>query len=216
MKVWRRLRRRSRAKVFGLGLSRTGTKSLTAALARLGLDVAHYPDDPTTVRELLAGHCELTLLRERDGITDITTIPFYREFDRIYPDSRFVLTVREKDAWLESLRKLLERRPPGDEPARYRDRPELVRFRRFLRERVYGSNEFDAERMAAAYDAHHREVRAYFEGRPDDLLVLDVTRGEGYDRLCPFLGVGAPDEPFPVEGRSVDADARRARVAART
>ena len=38
---------------------------------------------------------------------------------------------------------------------------------------------------------------AHFAGRPDDLLVLDVVGGEGWERLCPFLGLAPPDEPFP-------------------
>ena len=29
------------------------------------------------------------------------------------------------------------------------------------------------------------------------VLRLNVCAGEGYERLCPFLGVPVPDEPFP-------------------
>ena len=47
------------------------------------------------------------------------------------------------------------------------------------------------------YDEHNADVRAYFAQRPDDLLVIDVTAGDGWDRLCPFLGVDVPDAPFP-------------------
>ena len=42
-----------------------------------------------------------------------------------------------------------------------------------------------------------RRVRAYFAGRPDDLLVLDVVGGEGWEKLCPFLGLEPPAEAFP-------------------
>ena len=31
----------------------------------------------------------------------------------------------------------------------------------------------------------------------DDLFVLDVRGGEGWEKLCPFLGLNVPDVPFP-------------------
>jgi 3'(2'), 5'-bisphosphate nucleotidase len=37
----------------------------------------------------------------------------------------------------------------------------------------------------------------YFKDRPQDLLVIDVTAGEGWEKLCPFLGKPTPDIPFP-------------------
>lgn len=198
---WRRLRRgRPRPKIFGLGLSRTGTKSLTEALGRLGFDVVHFPLDETTIREFTNGHFDLTLLRDHDGITDITTIPFYQQLDWQYPGSKFILTMRDKEPWLESLRGLLARRPPAEEAERFRKKPEVYRFRRFLRESVYGSNEFDRDRMSRAYDEHHRAVRAYFSGRTDDFLVLDVTSGDGFEKLCPFLGRDLLSERFPWLG----------------
>ena len=39
-------------------------------------------------------------------------------------------------------------------------------------------------------------VADYFHDR-DDLLVMRVTEGDGYDLLCPFLGVPTATEPFP-------------------
>ena len=39
----KKCQRSKRMKVFGIGLSRTGTTSLTAALSMLGINVVHYP-----------------------------------------------------------------------------------------------------------------------------------------------------------------------------
>jgi hypothetical protein len=38
-------------KVFGIGLSRTGSMSLTEALTILGFRALHFPADPVTQRE---------------------------------------------------------------------------------------------------------------------------------------------------------------------
>ena len=44
-------------------------------------------------------------------------------------------------------------------------------------------------------------MRSYFANRPEDLLVLDVTAGDGWEPLCQFLGMPVPERPFPWENR---------------
>ena len=41
-------------KIFGLGLSRTGTTSLASALEQLDIRTVHYPSDPTTFADAMA------------------------------------------------------------------------------------------------------------------------------------------------------------------
>ena len=88
-------------KIFGLGLSKTGTGSLNRALELLGYKSFHYPYDDLTFHELVTGQYHLTLLETYDAITDITSIPYYRQLDRAY-DSKFILTIRDKEDWLQS------------------------------------------------------------------------------------------------------------------
>jgi hypothetical protein len=52
-------------KVFGIGLSRTGTVSLATALTALGIEARHYPHDPITQEELAAPAPALTGARHR-------------------------------------------------------------------------------------------------------------------------------------------------------
>jgi len=49
---------------------------------------------------------------------------------------------------------------------------------------------------------HRARVRALFKGRPGKLLILDVCGGEGYEKLCPFLGVPVASDPFPMKNKS--------------
>jgi hypothetical protein len=51
---------------------------------------------------------------------------------------------------------------------------------------------------------HAAAVRAHFARRPQDLLIMDLEAGDGWDELCPFLGCAAPRRPFPVKNRSRD------------
>src|SRR5690349_19921009 len=89
-------------KVFGLGLSKTGTSSLSEALNYLGIKTIHYPSDELTWRELRSGNYRLTLMNEWQGAVDISVAPFYPQLDQAFPQSKFILTVREKEAWLRS------------------------------------------------------------------------------------------------------------------
>ncbi|MEJ7812700.1 MAG: sulfotransferase family protein [Gemmatimonadaceae bacterium] len=182
----------SAPKVFGIGLSKTGTSSLTEALNMLGVRSVHYPHDDDTFRELRDGNYRLSVLREYDGVVDIPVAPFFAQLDAQYPGSKFILTVRGREAWLRSIE--LHWRLMMDW---WHNFPQFKRFHEFISACAYGSIGFNAERFSYAYDAHEREVRRHFAGRPHALLVLDICGGEGWERLCPFLGAAVPDVPFP-------------------
>lgn len=189
-------------KVFGIGLSRTGTKSLTSALNILGIKTIHYPDDATTLRELVEGNYNLSLLQHFDGITDITVSPFYPQLDELFPQSKFILTIRNKTDWLRSLEKHWQGRPafvdPDSDPDFDPFTNEIhLNIRRLLRSANYGCYEFSSHRLSYAYDHHYQSVMNYFSDRPDSLLILDICKGEGWEKLCPFLDKPLVSFPFP-------------------
>lgn len=182
-------------KIFAVGLSRTGTKSLAVALNHLGIKTKWYPQDGQTYRELVLGNYRLTVLEEYQALTDTPVVPFYPQFDELYPGSKFILTIREKESWLRSCEKHWSgsKVPPNDPPF-------WQRYANFIDACVYGCNAFNASRFSYVYDRHVANVQDYFCDRPDDLLVIDVCNGEGYEKLCPFLGYPTPDDPtFPKE-----------------
>ena len=189
----------SQPKIFGIGLSRTGTKSLTSALNILGIKTVHYPDDDTTLRELVEGNYNLSLLQYFDGVTDITVAPFYPQLDDLFPNSKFILTVRNKADWLKSLEKHWQGRPAFvDYNSQSPCNNEIhMNIRRLLRSANYGCYEFSAHRLSYVYDHHYRSVLDYFKDRPDSLLVLDICSGEGWEKICPFLNKPIVSYPFP-------------------
>ncbi|MGK7903709.1 MAG: sulfotransferase [Hormoscilla sp.] len=197
-KKWQRSKR---MKVFGIGLSRTGTKSLTVALNMLGINVVHYPNDETTMQELISGNYEFSLLNSWDGITDITVAPYYAQLDKIYPDSKFILTVREKESWLKSMEAHWSKKPIFDDAPEEKSKMQL---RRLLRSAVYGTYQFNADRLSYVYDLHYKNVLEYFRDRPDSLLVINICQGEGWEKLFPFFDfpVGC-NEPFPYNKRKI-------------
>lgn len=193
---------RKQAKVFGLGLSQTGTRSLTEAVRMLGFDTVHYPTDRRTLQALKRGDGRFPLLEHYDGITDATTIPFLAELDALHPGAKFVLTVREKDGWLEACEYEWCKHPTFELP-RSEEHAIHLEVRRFLWAAVYGCHEFDPQYLSRAYDEHVARIQAYFRDRSSDLLVLDVWGGEGWEKLASFLGCASPDQPFPPMEKSL-------------
>lgn len=181
-------------KVLGIGLSKTGTTSLTAALDLLGIRTMHNPHDGRTQRELQSGYPRLSILDEYQAATDIPVAPYYPQLDTIYPASKFVLTVRNVDSWIESARNHWRLIPSW----------EADPFYGFLHAAVYGCLQFDEARFRYAYELHRRNVTDYFADRLDDLLVMDIISGDGWESLCPFLGREIPEAPFPHKNTAAE------------
>lgn len=180
-------------KVFGIGLSRTGTTSLARALRKLGFRTSHYPHDRTTEAELFEADGTLSLLRYYDAVVDVSVAPFYTKLDLAYPTSRFVLTVRDVESWLVSMRRHISRlREDWDELT-----PQYRKFTRRIIELAYGTMDFDPTAYRKAYLNHTSAVTGYFQNREDDLLVLDVSEDSSWKRLSRFLDRSVPSEPFP-------------------
>ena len=45
---------------------------------------------------------------------------------------------------------------------------------------------------------HNKMVKYYFKDRPGDLLVMDITNGDGWELLCKFLKKPIPNKKVPM------------------
>jgi len=174
-------------KIFSIGLSRTGTQSLYVALTKLKFKIFPWPFEET-FEEISMGNYNLGILQEYDGITDLVSALFYAQYDKIYPHSKFILTVRDRESWLESCKNHWKKHNIA-----HHSQESL----RFFVLAVFGCHEFSYERFSFVYDQHYNTVLRYFQDRPDDLLVMDITKGEGWEKLCPFLDKQVLSESFP-------------------
>lgn len=164
-----------RPKCWGIGLGRTGTMTLCAALRILGYRrVRHNPP--------------FEILKDLNGGADNGVLIFYKYLDYIFPGSKFVLTLRDLPTWLDSMQHIAEVHAvtPGDNGKAV--------MRRML---VYESVVFDREKYTEAYHRHHADVRRYFRNRPADLLEINFADGNQWPKLCEFLQLPIPSEPFP-------------------
>jgi len=179
-------------KIFCIGMNKTGTTSLHHAFIDLGIPSLHGSPDglrPVWVMPVFAKRMT-EYLNERLsrgvqnplGVFDVfrayldlySFITFFRELDEAYPNSLFVYTNRNDEEWIASRENHLSELNKSAESRQ-----------KWLKEK---------------HD-HESKVFRYFKDRPDDLLCIDICDGEGFEKLCPFLGLPVPDKAFPVKNK---------------
>lgn len=173
-------------KIFCLGLSKTGTNSLTSALNILGFRAVHWH----YTRNVFDYHGDgIKIYYDKfiyyDAFADTPIARIYPELDKRFPGSRFILTIRDISKWAESYRNQFENGVSDEFEAR-------------LHLDLYGTDSYDHDLCTTAFDKHTRNVKKYFEGREKDLLIINVTEGDGWEKLCKFLGKDVPDVEFPL------------------
>jgi hypothetical protein len=185
------------AHVWGIGLTRTGTTTLNAALEILGWKSIHWP----TTHDLLYG--------DLPAATDECVSAVYKYLDFRFPGSKFILTERDEEDWVRSTAKhrhdvltpeYLHRLQFGRDASNERRYTEVV----FTQMALYGTLPFDETKFRHGYRAYHADVAQYFADRPQDLLRLRICDGDGWEKLAPFLGHEVPSVPFPYEGMLLD------------
>jgi hypothetical protein len=208
-------------KIFGIGLSRTGTTSLCAGLERLGLKTIHFPfpffgrpealgSAPFTPmlkrgpwrrwklhRELKALRCHdiETILADYEAFADLPVPLYFRELDQLYNDARFIYTTRPLEDWLESMQWLFE----GGAESRGWAVGELILE---LRYQIYGTYRFEPDRLKEAFRRHEAAVMAHFASKPDKLLRVDLAKDDlNFQTIASFLELPVPDEPFPLSNQ---------------
>ena len=204
-----------RPRVYGVGLPKTGTSTLLAALETLGwaprrcygafaralppapLLAARLEGLPLPAREeavrnmareaLAADGALRDTLLGADAAADWPVHLLHAELAEAHPDALFVLTERESaEAAYES-------------HVRFAARPDAAARRANADAQEAKFDVLNAHWAPALFAAHGQRVRRAFEGMPHRLLVVCWERGDGWDELCAFLGVPAPAQstPFP-------------------
>jgi len=110
----------------------------------------------------------------------------YEDLDRWVDDSKFILTYRDEENWLNSV---LSQFGGKSTP---------------MREYIYGVGDpsGNEEAYLKRYKKHNKEVKEYFQGRKD-FLEIDIERDKNkWKLLCSFLNKKVPKESFPHANKS--------------
>lgn len=179
-------------RIFGIGLNKTGTTTLGQCGKILGyrttscdkslLEDVMLRNDFTRVHKIAS---------QFDLFEDWPWPLIYKELDLMFPGSKFILTTRKNgEAWLNSLKKYSIKKNPWDH----------------CRKLAYGYNfphKHEQEHLEI-YKKHNDSVRSYFKGRDNDFIEICWEKGDGFEKLCNFLGRDIPDIPLPHANKESD------------
>jgi hypothetical protein len=216
--------RKKPMRVLVLGMCRTGTTSISAALRKLGYtphqmrevlvnpkEVALWQeainttllaprDRPSKQRNMAPyGKAEFDkLLGDYDAVMDLPGCVFAKELIDAYPEAKVVLTTRKYDEWEHSMREsiwcLCTWRLFA--AARYFNITQLAPVMRLIHSvfRVHSGSHYGGPQAKVAYEKHYDIVRSSVP--KDRLLEIDPDTIQ-WDPLCNFLEVDVPNQPYP-------------------
>ncbi|MCB9134253.1 MAG: hypothetical protein H6636_02435 [Anaerolineales bacterium] len=180
-------------KVFGIGFHKTGTTSLAVALYILGFNVTGYfgTHDPQISEKVHTLAYEYAT--RYDAAQDMPWPVLFKELDILFPNSKFILTRRPTHEWIKSV------------VAHFKYHYIPLHAWIYGHGRAFGNEKAYLQR----YKAHNQEVLEYFKDRPQDLLVMDFTEGDGWEKLCPFLGKEIPPCKFPLQNTAKERSGQK-------
>lgn len=180
--------RKISGKIIVVGAQRTGTTSLGEALLELGYSVLGTPAKDEVAQSLLEGDNTIALAEaaKYDALQDLPWVFLYQDLDKAFPGSKFILLKRKEESWIKSM---------------------LTHFGHTdtqMRKWAYGAGTpLGNESMyLERFRLHYQEIQDYFKDRPEDLLEMSLSAGDGWEKLCTFLGQAVPTKPFPRANKS--------------
>lgn len=204
-------------KIFGIGLNKTGTTSLTRAMIDLGFLVGREISEIEILRDWsrrdfksLKHYCETAQFFQ--------DVPFslphtFIVLDQLFPGSKFILTHRgSPEEWHASLvnfeTKLWGKngRPPSKEDLQ-KEAKYFAGYRWEVNRLIYETPEndlYNKEMLMKHYKDYNDSVNNYFRFRPKDLLTINVSEPDSYHRLCAFLNVKPKYATFPWENKTAN------------
>ena len=161
-------------KVIGVGLNKTGTKTLRAYLQEMGFK--HHTYDLPLFKEYRKGNFDsiFKVMDEYDSFEDWPWPLMYKEIDKKYKDAKFILTTRKNpETWYKSLCKMSVRMGPMSDFEKY----------------IYGYSMPHGKKKEHIdyYNKHNQEVEEYFKDRPEKLLKICFGPEDSGKRIAEFL-----------------------------
>lgn len=178
-------------KVLGVGLNKTGTKTLGNYLKLLGLK--HHTYSLDMFKAYQAGDWDTlwATIDEYDSFEDWPWPLMYQEFDKRYPDAKFILTTRKTpETWYRSLCKMAVRMGP------------LKDFEQHIY--GYAMPHGHQKEHINIYNKHNKQVEAYFADQPDKLLKVCWGTGSSISDLAEFLALPIQEMPKKTHANQSD------------
>ncbi|MCC5924103.1 MAG: hypothetical protein JJT77_09970 [Crocinitomicaceae bacterium] len=208
---------RNKQKIFCVGRNKTGTTSLAKAFEELGFIVGNQRKAELLGKEFRKGNYD-TLIKYCLTAEVFQDFPFsypptYRIMDKAFPNSKFILTIRDSDEqWFNSLLNFHSKIfGNGKEPtvedlknADYVEKDWVWENKKYLYNMNEDSFKYDKQKLTKHYNDYNAEVISYFKESKNDLLILNLSEPNSYKKLCEFINVKSTRTDFPWENKTAD------------
>jgi hypothetical protein len=209
----------NKPKVFCIGMNKTGTSTMTKIFKELNFRVAPQIKQEKKIGEIKSQNEILEIKKFCWKYNFFQDLPFsqgnfYQNIDKIFPKSKFILTIRDSNRWFESLCNfhLIYFRKMGldFENINQVKEKDLKKFN-WIREGYYydytknfwiseiKNNQisynwsllYDKEHYISVYEKRNKEIIDYFKKRTEDLLIFDVNENKDVFKILNFLSMNS-------------------------
>ncbi len=197
-------------KAFCIGAHKTGTSTLKAVMSILGFDCAPQQEiEISTTYQVQKGNYR-ELFNKVSLYDFFQDSPFaqgstYVALDAYYPNSKFIFTYRDPEQWFNSLIKfhqeILNKKVLGKSEIEnfgyLREDYTLKNTEYYYISEVDEKNDlevnynwellYNKDHYIEVYKHRRDEIIKYFQRRPKDLLIIDITREKDINKITNFL-----------------------------
>lgn len=205
----------NKPKIFGIGANKTGTTSLNKAMKDLGFIVGNQRRGELLLEDWAQRDFSkiIKLCYTAEFFQDVPfSLPYtFVALDQQFKNSKFILTERDSaEQWYNSISKFHAKK--WGENGRIPTQEDLENAPYIYKGRAWRSNRlvfetpandpYQKETMCQFYTNYNKSVKEYFRFRPNDLLVLNVSKKGAYRELCDFLNIETTRNEFPWENKT--------------
>ena len=171
------IKKKNEPKIFCIGDVKTGTSSIYKALNILGYRTVRLFDIHVFYNKGHEEYLKRIKNSKYDAFADdpIGKNDLFKKIYKIYPNSKFIFTIRKNESFQKS----------------------YMNYFGWTLE----SNLEQIKKRVKMFDDHNKKVISFFKDKKSQLLIMNVTEGDGWEKLCKFLDKPIPNRPFPHENK---------------
>lgn len=169
-------------KIFIIGFNKTGTRSFMHYFIKNSIPVIHWDENRLAraikfnydnKRKLLTNYENFTVFCDMEDIHNMNFahVTYFKEMDKQYPNSKFILNIRNVEKWIES------RNNHQDDNGNYTD---------YFCKKLKLTKEEVNDKWRKEFYEHNKNVIKYFSDKPNKLLIYHIEN-DNIEKLNDFL-----------------------------
>lgn len=190
---------KNRIKIICIGQPKTGTKTMKDIFLQLGKKCCSNPSINNDNDYILLDNNIILdqnnffnninyILKNLNNFDFFHDIPYsfnYKEIDNIYPNSKFILTLRDENEWFKSILNY--------QKIKNAVLPSILKV-------IYGHKlitEDLKEEIITKYNKYNNDIISYFSDKPEKLIIINIcdknkNEEKIIEQICRFINIDIP------------------------